>query len=130
MIGYSGAVTSTISLAELVWVSVGLLGLVVSAWNLADAIRDEAAVDASGVNGAIREVARGNVLEEMLRVGKALAIVAGGCAAMLAPPAMKSQPISALAVIVTASVFVLAGLVVVGSLAARARRHAFNARFH
>jgi hypothetical protein len=114
--------THTVTLPELLWTMIGLLGLAVSALNLRDALKDVEALEIAKVNGALRMVARGNATEETLRVCKAAVISSIGVAAMLIPPAVPAAPVSPLAVIVTVGLFALSTLVVAGSVTARTRR--------
>lgn len=115
-------IAGTASIPELVWISVGLVGLIVSVWNLHDAWIDESIVVNSGRNGIYLETARGNVVEEALRVAKSSLIIAAGVAAALAPPALKSQPVTAVSAVITVALFGISTLVVLGSIAARVRR--------
>lgn len=113
---------ATVSVPEVIWMFVGLVGLFVSVWNLHDAWVDETIVVDSGRNGIYLETARGNVVEEALRVAKSALIVGAGVAAGIAPPAVKSQPVTAVSLVITVAVFGIATFVVLGSIAARVRR--------
>lgn len=119
---YSGNLTGTATLPELVWFLIGVLGLAVSFANLRDCWRDMAYIEASGQNGLLWLAATSNTREEFLRVLKSVVICAIGLAAMRQPPANAVVPVSALAVIVTVGLFTLGVLVVAGSLRARRDR--------
>jgi hypothetical protein len=118
----SGALTHTISVPEVIWLLIGLVGLFVSWRNLLDAYRDLLFLNYSGRNGGMRVIALGNVREELLRVLACVVIALIGIAAMSSPPANTTQPVSTLAVIITVGLFLLGSLVVVGSVAARRTR--------
>jgi hypothetical protein len=60
--------THTVTVPELLWTLLGLLGLFVASMNLRDALHDVEALELTHVNGALRMVARGNATEETLRV--------------------------------------------------------------
>lgn len=122
MIAFSGAITHTVSVVELVWFLIGVTGLVVSWANLIDCWRDTVALNFSGRNGLLRLAAQGNMREETLRVAKCVTICVIGVAAMLTPPASGARPITPLAIFLTFGLFVLGVLIVIGSIAARRTR--------
>lgn len=121
--GWDGAITHTISVAEVIWFVIGTIGLTVSWRNLMEAYRDSVALDFAGLSGTLRIIASANMREEVLRVGKCVGIMLAGVIAMAIPPANTHTPTSPLQIIITATFFLIAALIVIGSIsAARTRK--------
>ena len=113
----------TATALELFWTALGLIGMFVSGRMVTHAFGDLVAVSALGRNGALTEVARGNLREELIRLSQCVVIVGVGIAAALLPSARPSQPIVPLQIAVTVGVVLLVVLIVAGSISAERSRH-------
>lgn len=103
---------------EIIWVAGGIVAYRYSVRNLARAKRNLQALIVSGRNGRFLLAAKHNRLEESLRVGKSVVIVAVGLVACLTPtPSPGSAPYTVVGIAVTAGLFVIAALMTVGAVA-------------
>lgn len=119
---FSGQLTHTITLPEVIWFLIGLVGLVISYRNMIAAQSDLTVVSYVGRNGRYRAIAVGNLREEALRVFKCIVITGIGAAAMIAPPTNAATPVSALSLIITFGLFLIGLAIVTGSVAAARAR--------
>jgi hypothetical protein len=120
----------TASILEIGWLMIGLFAAYYTLRNLAESLDDKEAItsDEAKARFGAREIVaietwiNGTILDEVLRLTKALAIIIAGVAAALIPPSNSGNPVTPTAIVLTGMIFYIGCAVALGSYLAAARR--------
>lgn len=108
---------------EICWTAVALVGLIITAWALVDAVADLHYLQALGLNGAREIVARGSARNETFRVVIHALLFLIGIVSMLTGPANPDRPVTPPGIVVGAGFCAVVVLLVVKSGMDRRDRH-------
>jgi len=125
----ASATWGTVSVLEVAWTLIGVVGAFSSLWNISDIRRQINDIDKLHTQlgdtpemVGMMTIAAGHFRNEMIRVAKCGLICMVGFVAMVIPPANQTNPISPLSVIVTFGVFGIATLITLASMLDRRQR--------
>lgn len=96
--------SATANWLEVGWALMALVGFLVNAWAINDAVADLRYLEARGLNGARERVARGNARDETLRAVIQAIFLVIAVVALTTAPTDPDRPITPLGVVLTGGI--------------------------